>query len=156
MPYLVDGHNLIPRLPGLSLTDLEDERALIERLGIFALSKRTQIEVYFDQAPPSRAGRKSFGRIKAHFIREGTTADQAIISRLQRLGKSAQNWTVVSSDRVIAAEARGVRSPVISSEEFAALLSQTITEIQEEVTKGEDPDVSEGEVNYWLDRFQGN
>jgi hypothetical protein len=32
MPYIVDGHNLIPKVPGLNLQDMEDELQLVELL----------------------------------------------------------------------------------------------------------------------------
>ena len=71
MPYLVDGHNLIPNIPGITLKDLDDESDLIGLLERFASRERTRVEVFFDQAPPSRAGSRSFARVKAHFIRQG-------------------------------------------------------------------------------------
>ena len=153
MPYLVDGHNLIPKIPGLSLVDPEDERALIDLLVEFARQKRTEIEVYFDQAPPARSGTRSFGRVKAHFVRQGTSADQAIMARLRRLGKGARNWTVVSSDRVILAEARETRSEVLSAGEFSALVRGSSSEAGSEGRKGEDPEISQSDIDFWLDQF---
>lgn len=152
MPFLVDGHNLIPHIPGLKLDDLDDERSLLEILVDFANRRRTQIEVYFDQAAPSRAGSQSMGRVKAHFVRQGIIADQAIIARLKRLGGSAKNWTVVSSDRVIQAEARSFHSKIMPSEEFSALLRER-SEGGGDAEKAEDPQVSDGEVGFWLEQF---
>lgn len=153
MPYLVDGHNLIPRIPGFSLQDVEDEQALIALLAGFAARQRTRIEVYFDGAPPAQAGSRSFGRVTAYFIRQGTTADQAIIARLGRLGGAARNWTVVTSDRVILAEARSLHSTVASSAEFAALLGEKGA--GGGGGKADQPSVSQTEVDYWLDQFKG-
>ncbi len=155
MPYLVDGHNLIPHIPGLSLADLEDERALIELLKAFATRKGTKVEVYFDQAPPSLAGSQSFGRLQAYFIRQGTTADEAIIARLNRLGSEARNWTVVTSDRVILAEARSAHSKFVSSPDFAALLKGKTDAAGGGSDKGEDPQISQSEVDFWMERFKG-
>ena len=90
MPYLVDGHNLIPHVPGITLGDAEDEQTLIRLLQDFARQGQTRIEVFFDQAPPAKAGSRTFGRVTAHFVRQGITADQAIISRLQRMEKEAK------------------------------------------------------------------
>ncbi|MFL7812462.1 MAG: NYN domain-containing protein [Anaerolineales bacterium] len=152
MPFLVDGHNLIPHIPGLRLDDLDDERSLLEILVDFANRKRIQVEVYFDKAAPSRAGSQSIGRVKAHFVRQEITADQAIITRLKRLGGSVKNWTVVSSDRVIRTEARSYHSKIMSSEEFAALLLER-SESGGDAGKAEDPQVSDHEVGFWLDKF---
>ena len=30
MPYIIDGHNLIPKIPGIDLQDLDDEQKLID------------------------------------------------------------------------------------------------------------------------------
>lgn len=153
MPYLIDGHNLIPRIPGLSLKDLEDETALIQILGRFAARQATKIEVFFDQAPPGQAGSRSFGSVKAHFVRQGRTADQAIISRLSKLGKQAKNWTVVSSDREILVEAKSSGSRIIQSDEFAAKLRADPVS-SPGVDKDDDPEINSGDVDYWLDQFQ--
>ena len=152
MPYLIDGHNLIPLIPGISLKDLEDEQALIASLTRFASQARTRVEVYFDQAPPSLAGSRSFGAVKAHFVRQGMTADQAIVARLRKMGKEAKNWTVVTSDREILAEARSTHSKTLSSGDFARLLAQKASKSQPS-QDGEKPEVSGEEVDYWLDQF---
>src|SRR5215470_4210350 len=105
MPYLIDGHNLIPRL-GLRLDSVDDEMELISVLQEFCRLERRQVEVFFDGAPTSQAGTRKQGAVTAYFIRQGTTADDAIRDRLKKLGRSARNWTVVSSDRQVQANAR--------------------------------------------------
>ena len=52
MPYLIDGHNLIGSLPGLSLADPEDERKLLDRLQGYARRSRRRMIVFFDQGNP--------------------------------------------------------------------------------------------------------
>src|SRR5215216_6083127 len=123
MPYMIDGHNLIPKL-GLRLDAPDDEMELIQVLQEFRRRTGKDLEVYFDGAPASHAGSRKVGTITAHFVRLGTTADNAIRTQLRRLGKGAKNWTVVSSDRQVQAEANAVRAEVVSSETFAALLKQ--------------------------------
>ena len=55
MPTLIDGHNLIPKL-GLRLDSFDDELELVERLNEFCrLARKTQVEVYFDNAQPGYA-----------------------------------------------------------------------------------------------------
>jgi predicted RNA-binding protein with PIN domain len=150
MTYLIDGHNLIPHIPGLSLTDLEDEQALIDRLQAFCGKRRKRAEIYFDQAPPGRAGQRSFGLVSAHFVQQGMTADEAIRRRLDRLGKAAANWTVVSSDHQVQAEARSHRARVISSSDFAR-------EIEDQGPGGNGPEgqrkLSEEEIKRWMRLF---
>jgi predicted RNA-binding protein with PIN domain len=153
MPYLIDGHNLIPKIGGLSLKEVDDEMQLIELLVAFCRRKNKQVEVFFDKAPPGGQHARKFGRVTARFVREGTTADEAIRLKVKRLGNESRNWTVVSSDRMVQAEARAARARVMSSEAFAALLSR-----QEEKSGrdlGEDPDaaLSDDELDEWLQLF---
>jgi predicted RNA-binding protein with PIN domain len=154
MPYLIDGHNLIPYIPGLSLKDLDDEIALIKLLQGFASQHKTKVEVYFDQAPVTEAGSRSFGSVKAHFVRQDSTADKAMIDRLSRLGKEAKNWTVVTSDREILVEAKSAHSQTLKSAEFALELRSVKSGISSDLDKQDTPEVSDGEVDYWLDQFE--
>lgn len=153
MPYLIDGHNLIPYIPGLSLKDMDDEIALIKVLQGFASKHKTRVEIFFDQAPAARAGSQSFGSVKAHFVRQDSTADKAIINRLARMGKDAKNWTVVTSDREILVEAKSAHSQTMKSAEFAAELKSVRFGGSSESDKQDSPDVTDGEVDYWLDQF---
>jgi predicted RNA-binding protein with PIN domain len=79
--------------------------------------------VFFDRAPAGMAGIQQYGLVRAHFVREGTTADAAIMAYLKKLGKRAKNSTVVSSDRQVLAAARGAcQAGMMRSEDFAAAL----------------------------------
>ena len=150
MPYLIDGHNLIPKL-GLRLDSIDDEMELVAALQEFYKRDRKPIEVYFDGAPPAQAGTRKLGTITAHFVRLGTTADNAIRKRLKTLGRSAKNWTVISSDRQVQAEARAVHAPVISSDAFAAILKQAGVSAHKGST---DSKLSADEVEEWMQLFQ--
>lgn len=149
MPYLIDGHNLIPEL-GLRLDSADDEMELIAILQEFCRLERRQVEVYFDGAPLSRT--LKLGAVTAAFISLTTTADNAIRSRVRKLGKAAKNWTVVSSDREVQSNARAMRAEVISSDEFAKTLKQAMNSPR--VAKGERV-VSEKEVEEWMKEFGG-
>ena len=150
MPYLIDGHNLIPKL-GLRLDSLDDEMELIAILQELYKRDRKPIEVYFDGAPAPHAGTRKLGTITAHFVRLGTTADDAIRNRLKALGKSAKNWTVISSDRQVQAEAKAMHAEIISSDSFAATLKQA----RSSARKGSnDRGLTEVEVDEWLRLFQ--
>jgi predicted RNA-binding protein with PIN domain len=150
MPYLIDGHNLIPRL-GLRLDSMDDELELINILQEFCRVQRKQVEVFFDGAPANQAGTRKLGSVTAHFVRLGTTADNAISSRLKRLGRSARNWTVVSSDRQVQADARAAHAEVASSDAFAAMLKQVRTSTPK---PGVDQNLSAKEVEDWLKLFE--
>jgi len=119
MGILIDGHNLIPPMPGVNLSDPDDEDQLIRMLQEFCRLRRKTVEVYFDRAPAGRAGSQQHGQVRAHFVLRGTTADAAIMARLKKMGKRAKNMTVVSSDRQVAAAARAVHAGVVTAEAFA-------------------------------------
>jgi len=153
MAYIIDGHNLIPKVRGLSLQAMDDEMQLVELLQEFCRQNRKQVEVYFDKASPGGVRARNFGLVIARFVHEGTTADDAIRAKLQRLGRSARNWTVVSSDRSVQASARAVRAQVMPSESFAGLLTQSLDETLDD--QGEDPQAAVGdeELDEWLQLF---
>ena len=150
MPYLIDGHNLIPKV-GLRLDSPDDEMELVAILQEFARLRRQQVEVYFDGAPVGQAGTKSLGTIRTHFVRLGHTADEAIRSRLNKMAKDARNWTVVSSDREIQSMARVTHAQFISSEEFANMLRSTVSSDTKANTT--DKKLSPAEVDEWLKLF---
>ena len=151
MPFIIDGHNLIPRIPGLSLATVDDEHQLVRRLQAFCRKTGKRVEVYFDNAPPDQAGRKSFGMVTAHFVQQGRSADAAIQTRLSSLRRNAPNWTVVSSDREVARFARQVGAKSQSAEQFArSLIGYKSTEDQE---ANHATELNEAEVEKWLQIF---
>jgi len=159
MPTIIDGHNLIPKVRGLSLQRLDDEMELIQRLQTYCRVRRKSVEVYFDKAAPGHQGARSFGAVKAHFVSASSNADTAIRQALHKLGKKARNWEVVSSDRQVQSEARaaGVKVvsseevKVVSSEEFAAQLDDAL--LQAVKGAGESQGLTADEVDHWLDVF---
>jgi predicted RNA-binding protein with PIN domain len=150
MPYLIDGHNLIPKL-GLRLDSMDDEMELTAILQEFCRLERKQVEVYFDGAPTPHAGTRKLGTVTAHFVPQGTTADEAIRRRLKKMGKSAKNWIVVTSDRQVQADARAVKADVISSDAFAKQLKQARNSAPKPV---DDRKLSPQEVDDWLKLFK--
>jgi predicted RNA-binding protein with PIN domain len=158
MQYLIDGHNLIPKVPGLSLEAPDDERQLIELLQEFCRRsghrrRGAWLEVFFDQAPLGQAGTRRYGMVMAHFVRQGKTADQAIVLRLKRLGKGARNFTVVSSDHQVQNAAHEARAKVLSSEAFAALLRAGAGEGTPAPENRPEVTLDPQELNEWLDLF---
>ena len=126
MPYLIDGHNLVPRL-GLRLDSFDDEVELVSKLNEFCrLARKTQVEVYFDNAQPAQPEARRMGLVMAHFVRRPRIADEAIRLRLNKLGKAAKNWIVVSSDHSVQNSARSVGAKVVSSDEFASIVMEVL------------------------------
>ncbi len=149
MPYLIDGHNLIPKL-GLRLDSPDDEMQLIHILQEFCRTQRRNAEVYFDGAPVGQSGTRKFGIVAAHFVRRGTTADSAIKNRLEKLGRAARNWVVVSSDHEVQASARMAHAEVLSSNQFAQLLKKPQPMKAKSI---DDQKLSSEEVAEWLKLF---
>jgi predicted RNA-binding protein with PIN domain len=152
MPYLIDGHNLIPKA-GLSLGAIDDEEQLILLLQEFCRRSRKNVEVFFDNAPPGEQRVQSYGRVKARFVRHGLTADRAIQRRLATLGRAARNWTVVSSDHAVQASARAARAGIVSSEQFALDLREAL-EAESRVERDEEAPMSPDELEEWLALFE--
>jgi uncharacterized protein len=150
MPYLIDGHNLIPKL-GLRLDSLDDEDQLMPLLQEFCRLRRTLVEVYFDGAPPGYASTRKAGAVTAHFIRKGSSADAAIEARLAQMGKAAKNWTVVSSDGRVQKAAGAVHAGVLFSEEFAQEISRAQT--RSKAPLKHEATLNPKEVEEWLDFF---
>lgn len=150
MPYLIDGHNLIPKL-GLRLASIDDEEQLIVRLQEFCRLRRAQVEVFFDGAPPGQAAARKAGAVTAHFVHQGSSADAAIENHLTRLGKAARNWTVVSSDGRVQRAARAAHASLLSSEEFTREISRVqaigMAKSKQAAT------LAPHEVEEWLDFF---
>jgi hypothetical protein len=156
MPVIVDGHNLIPKIPGLSLSDLDDEIKLVEILQDFCRIRRLEIICYFDKAPHGHPRVQHFGPVTARFARPGKTADEEIKDHLLRLGRGARQWTVVSSDASIQTAARAARARIVTSDAFlreieAALLQKTtIKDTADEVV------MTPEEMEMWLKTFGGD
>jgi len=122
MPYLIDGHNLIAQMPGVSLSDPDDEAQLVSRLRQFAARKRQKITVVFDHGIPGGWSRDlSTGPVKVIFAGSHTNADRVILERI-REAKTPTDIKLVSSDGEIRRAAEARRVQVIASQDFAATL----------------------------------
>lgn len=160
MSYLIDGHNLIPKL-GLHLDSIDDEMELVAVLQEFCRLQRRTVEVYFDGAPAGRAGTQKLGMVTAHFVRLGTTADNAIKARLAKLGRAARNWIVVSSDHEVQNSATDAHAEFTSSDSFAAQLTSACGTGAGKHARGFAPkaiterNLSAQEVDEWLKFFNG-
>lgn len=151
MPYLVDGHNLIASVPGLRLSDPDDEAQLIGLLQSFCARERTRVTVYFDRgllgpvATPGGAG------VTVRFVRLPRTADEAIVAHLSRLGGEARNWTVVSSDGEVRRAARRAGARGLTSPAFALRLSPAARPQPHEKPE---PSANKEELAYWERQFR--
>jgi len=154
MPFLVDGHNLIAAMPGISLSDLDDEHALIKQLMQYSRRHRRSITVYFDRGSLLAPKISNVAGVKIHFARPPRTADDALRDRIRQLGKEAPNWTVVSSDREVRQTAQNAGARVLDSQTFAQWLV-TPSASQAEVEKP-DLQLSSDEIDQWEQLFRGS
>jgi predicted RNA-binding protein with PIN domain len=156
MHYLIDGHNLIGRMPDISLDDPQDEVELVLRLRSWsARSRKRRVTVVFDHGLPGGQDRGlSTGKVNVVFASPGRTADSILIARIHSV-KNPREYTLVTSDNVIIKEAGAKRMSVLRSEEFAPELKKG--EDQGSETTGApseaDPHVSDAEVEMWLNLF---
>ena len=149
MPFLIDGHNLIPHVRGLSLAQLDDELALLEILDSYFKGERKKAVVFFDKAAPGSGQDLQRGFVSAHFTRPPLNADKAIRNAVRGLGRSAANYTVVTSDLEVSDNVRRLGAQVLSSAEFAQRL--TSGGKRKKSAKCEPTD----NVDYWLKVFGG-
>ena len=150
MPLLIDGHNLIGRLPDLRLDDPDDEAKLVVRLRSYCARTRKRATVIFDQGlPGGPSWSLSGGGVKVIFAPAGRAADRILRERIRR-ARDPRGLTVVTSDRqvIAAAQARGTR--VIRSEEFAGQLSAPPKHASRDNVH-----LSADEVDEWLELFEG-
>jgi hypothetical protein len=123
---VIDGHNLIPKMPGIRLSDPDDEDKLIRLVGEYCRLSRARADLFFDGAPAGSGPRSRYGLVNVHHVKAGTTADDAIIRHLRQNGTNARNILVVSSDHRVKAEARALHAEVMNSEAFAQTMANTL------------------------------
>jgi uncharacterized protein len=124
MHFLIDGHNLIAKMPDISLSDPDDEAQLILRLRSWvAASRKRRVTVYFDGGlPGGREPHLSGARLEVVFAAGGRPADDMLIRHIQRV-KNPPEYTLVSSDRAIIAAAEKRRMPFLLAQDFAPELA---------------------------------
>jgi predicted RNA-binding protein with PIN domain len=154
MPLLIDGHNLIAQMPGLRLSDVDDEAQLVMLLRRYAAMRRGRtIVVVFDRGVYGHPQHLDGYGVTCIFARSPQDADAKLIRRIAAI-THPREWTVVTADRQVAqaAAARGVR--VIDSRTFA----QTLTNLANPPRRRADPEKPErtsgqSEIDEWLRLF---
>jgi len=151
MLVLVDGHNLIGKLPDISLSDADDEARLITKLRRYRARTGRNIIVFFDSGGSyNLSGKRTKGGISIHYAPQRKTADDLIISHLQR-ARHPQQLLLVSSDRAVQQAARQVSARVVSSTEFSRELEMRPPPQEHEDET--DVHLSAEEVEAWLSLF---
>ena len=155
MPYLIDGHNLIAKLPDIDIADPNDEAKLVTRLRGFAAKTSKQCTVIFDHGIPGGASSLSNRAVKVIFAAAHHTNADNLLKRRIRKTKDARNWTIVSSDNEVLNCGRQYQMKVMTSAQFVQELSRSRTP---ETLLGEEvhPQVTDDEIDEWLDVFGEN
>jgi hypothetical protein len=101
MPILLDGNNLLHRLPKADRTRVEIRRLVLDA----ARHEKSKLIVVFDGPPPAEGrAEESLGRVTVLYSAP-KSADEVIISRLPRTA-AARNWVVITDDRELARRVR--------------------------------------------------
>jgi predicted RNA-binding protein with PIN domain len=154
MPVLIDGHNLIGRIPSLSLSDADDEAQLVMMLRRYATKRRgRRLIVIFDGGVYGHPDNLNGYGIEAHFAKSPRDADSELIRRIRAI-KRRDEWLVVSSDNAVAGAARAHGIPVVGSDAFARQLAKLYEPLASIRDKRNDKPLSKAEVEEWM-RFFG-
>jgi predicted RNA-binding protein with PIN domain len=153
MQLLIDGHNLIGRMPNLRLDDPDDEEKLLEYLRRYRARTGHSLVVVFDAGQVYHPAKtKQQGGITIQFAPHGKTADQIIIQRVHRV-KNPQGVMVVSSDRTVRQAAQQARVRILDAKEFARQLVQPAVTSETSENSQADIKLSPDEIEAWLALF---
>lgn len=156
MHYLIDGHNLIAKLPDIDLSDPDDEVQLVLKLRQWtAVSSKRTVTVFFDGGIPGGHNvNLSNAQVKVIFVSQGKTADSLLIARINRVPNPPE-YLLVTSDQEIIAAATKRKMKHLRSEQFVVRL-QGDTEariLPGPTITDDDPIISDAEVDQWLTLF---
>jgi predicted RNA-binding protein with PIN domain len=162
MHYLIDGHNLIGRMPDIGLEDPNDEVELVLRLRSWtARSRSRRVTVIFDRGLPGGKDRGlSTSKVHVIFASSGQSADSLLIKRIRKI-KNPREATLVTSDNRIIQAAAERRMPIQRAEDFAPQLNSLSifakNENQDNGEKGKESSIegqlSDSELEMWLKLF---
>jgi len=152
MPYLIDGHNLIARLPDIDLEDPDDEAQLVIKLRGFVAKHGKKCTVVFDGGIPGGYSKMSNKSVKVIFASAfRSNADNLIKERIKKI-PDARNWTIVSSDNDVLNFARRHKMKAQTSVQFVQTL-QRKPRVQDSRGESLHVHVTKDEVDEWLDIF---
>lgn len=148
MPYLVDGNNVMALTAGWHRDIAAARRRLIRELARFIAVYRVKVRVVFDGAADDEfpEGRR-YKSVAVSYAKAGSDADTRIKDIVRRVSFK-RDLVVVTSDRSLAAFAKGQGARVLPSHEFRAMLDQA--SLADGGITGEHAAVN---VDEWLDYF---
>jgi predicted RNA-binding protein with PIN domain len=153
MPILIDGHNLIGQMPGIKLSDPDDEAQLVMILRRYAARRRgRKVVVIFDGGVYGHPEQLNGYGVEASFAHAPANADMELIRRIRAI-RRRDEWVVVSSDRAVAGEAQARGIPVLSAQQFARRLASLDAPRASLHEKRNDRPLSKAEVEEWMRLF---
>jgi len=131
LTYIIDGNNLIGKIPLLMNLQKKDRHAsrekLVYMLDRYFIKKKVNVTLHLDGHP---ANKINSSKMKIVYS-ENQTADEKIKKQISQ-SKSPRNIMVVTSDSNLAQFAKVCSSTVVSSEQFSSEMSKTNSGLDEE------------------------
>lgn len=131
LTYIIDGNNLIGKIPLLMNLQKKDRLASREKLVYMLdrhfIKKKVNVTLHLDGHPANKINSSKMKIIYS----ENQTADEKIKKQISQ-SKSPRNIIVVTSDSNLAQFAKVCSSTVVSSEQFSSEMSKTNSELDEE------------------------
>ncbi len=152
MPLLIDGHNLIGAgvFEDIRLADEDDEAKLVARLRVWKSRYPGKMTVIFDRGIPGGRDRLlSSGGVETIFAAGAAEADDLIRRRLRARSKGL---VLVSNDAALLQEAAVHGVEVMRGDQFVDYFTLHVPAAAEAGSE-EDVQLSEGEVQEWLEIF---
>jgi len=151
MSYLVDGHNMLGQIPGLTLESPADRQRLVRTLDGFARARRCRITVVFDGDPPARWKEEmQFGRVRVLHSGRGRSADDSILAAIRR-SRAPGDIMLVTSDRALYERGRHLGAKALLGHKFRERIASAAGNAERSAEK---PDqVDRDEVDYFLRLF---
>jgi predicted RNA-binding protein with PIN domain len=151
MPYVIDGNNVMAQQVGWHTDKAGARKRLIHQLARFLAVRKVKIRVVFDGTPDDEfpdGGR--YKSVHVLYARPGSDADTRIQS-LIRKSTNKRDLILVTSDKALAAFARGQGTKIVSSGQFRKMMAEALA-------AGPEKPVSDQPVNVedWLEYFKGS
>ena len=129
--YIIDGNNLIGKIPSLMGLQKKDKQASREKLVYildrYFVDKKVNVTLHLDGHPGERINSSKMRIVYS----ENLTADEKIKLQISQ-SKSPRSITIVTSDSNLAQFAKVCSAKIISGEEFAAEISKSNNALDEE------------------------
>lgn len=150
MPYVIDGNNVMAQNVGWHRDKAGARKRLIQQLARFLAVTRVKIRVVFDGTPDAEFPDGSrYKSVHVLYARPGSDADTRILG-LIRKSTSKRDLILVTSDRALAAHARGQGTKIVSSGQFRKLMEETLAAAPEKPVSDQPVNVDD-----WLEYFKG-